>query len=171
MKDSGVLFPDAGRTRNPYNRTEKSQREICAYLCEAVRLWVRARATASASAFATWFSELCTVAKLVASAAKWSLQAKFPNDPIFVGPVCAADIIRAGLLNAVKTRYSARLDVALGEGDVEATVPQLSFGEAVQAFAQWAASVQAVDMAPLKKIATEAEVQRALDSEHRAERC
>ena len=80
-------------------------------------------------------------AKLVQNAAMWTMQAEFRADPVFVGPIVAADIIVAGFKFA-SGRF-CRMTQAIADGESASfKFEKFSWGRAVEAFAAWAATVE-----------------------------
>ena len=89
MQHAGVLFAEAGRSRNPFPRTAAEQDAIANFTHEMMRLWLRVAATVKKADWMGRMKELQRKAKLIALAAKWAMQQQFPHDPVFVGPIVA----------------------------------------------------------------------------------
>ena len=152
MQHAGVLFEDAGRGRNPYPRTAKEQELIALFAHEMMRLWLRVAATVKKSDWMGHMQELQRKAKLVASAAKWAMQKEFPGDPVFVGPVVAADIVASGLIAAdIRFRRMVQF-VSANADDGERKLPGFSWGEAVDTFVEWANGVAIQATPPLRTV-------------------
>ena len=78
MQQAGVLFADAGRSRNPYQRTAQEQAAIAAYARSMLRMWLRVGATVSKDKWIIHLKELQRKAQLIARAAKWAVQRQYP---------------------------------------------------------------------------------------------
>ena len=140
LLDAGVLFEDAGRSRNPYARTKQDQDRIAVFTHKMIELYLRVYATVKPEDWAALIKDLQQKARAVQQAALWTMQAEFPADPVFVGPIVAADIVAAGLRFA-DARFRA-LAQASADGDNSFSCGAFSWGSAVDTFARWASSVQ-----------------------------
>ena len=149
LQDAGVLFADAGRSRNPYSRTSAEQVNIANYIHAMLKKYLAVRVTVDASRWATLLHELQRKAKLVQKAALWAMQAEFMADPVFVGPIVAADIIAAGL-TAAERRFTL-MTHALADGDEGFKFGEFSWGTEVEGFVAWAKTVR---MCPRPKLRT-----------------
>ena len=158
MQDAGVLFADAGRSRNPYNRTEAEQNNIAEFTHDMLKKYLAVRATVKTAQWAPLMQELQCKAKLVQKAALWAMQSEFMADPVFVGPIVAADIIAAGLKSA-EARFS-RVAQALADGNDDFQFGEFSWGAEVQSFVTWAKTVR---LCPRPKLCTK--LQSATDDE------
>ena len=112
--DMGVLFPDAGRSQNPYVRTKTQQANIALYIKRAMRLYIRVRSSVTATEMRAHMSELAVMAKAIAAASMRVVQARFPHDPTFVGPIVEVDIVLAALMHA-DDRFSTLLSKTMDD--------------------------------------------------------
>ena len=92
LKDAGVLFADAGRTRNPCYRTEATQIDIASYTHEMLKKYLAVYVTVKPEQWSGLLDDLQQKAKLVQRAAMWAMQPEFVADPVFINPV--VDICR-----------------------------------------------------------------------------
>ena len=104
LNESGVLFADAGKSRNPYKRSAEQQARIGSYVDRMAVLWVRLKAAVEPAFFETFVTKLQGIAQRIEHAARWELQAAFPKYPVFVGPLVCADVMLAGFV-AAEERY------------------------------------------------------------------
>ena len=144
LNESHILFADAGRSKNPYRRTAEQQAKIGAYVMEMAVLFVRVRAAVLGDAHINPFMQkLRDVAKRVQDAAKWAVQRAFPDHPVFVGPLVAADIMLAGFKYA-EARYHHQVSRAMGANSDTRDLSHLYWGPAVEQLSQWARTVKPV---------------------------
>ena len=141
VNNMGVLFEDAGRSQNPHVRTKKEQNAISMYVKQALRAYVRVRATISAHEFKAHMKELAIMARTVATAARWAVQGRFPRDPIFVGPIVEADVVLAALRYA-DDRFTTIVSKTLSNATPD--LEEFSWGPTVKAFYAWSQSVKEV---------------------------
>ena len=144
MQEAGVLFADAGRSRNPYVRTAEEQRVIADYTRTVLRSWLKVRATIADKA--KWLQHLRDLqrrAKVIAQAAMWSMQTKFSAYPIFAGAIVAADVMAAGL-NFAAGRFAFMAAKVADDPDESVTFDAFSWGPAVDTMTDWAKTVALV---------------------------
>jgi hypothetical protein len=97
---SGVLFGDADRSRNPYKRSLADQVEIGKYVGDLVGQWLYIRVFIELEELTAHVDKLRDSAKSVGDAMCWTVQKDFVDQPIFVGPITASDVMRAGFCHA-----------------------------------------------------------------------
>lgn len=108
LNEAGVLFKDAGRrSQNPYRRTAEQQARIGAYIQKMAVLWVRIKAAVITAQFNKFVRALISIANRLENAARWAVQEKFPDYPVFVGPVVSADVMMAGFQEAQKKVFTS----------------------------------------------------------------
>ena len=150
LNDAEVLFADAGRSKNPYKRSAEQQARIGAYVLRMVVLFIRVRAAVPQVRFNPFVVKLRAVARRVEDAAKWSAQRAFPEYPVFVGPIVAADIMLAGFGFAEK-RYHHQVSRVMQDLQEPRDESILDFGPVVRAFDEWARAVKpARRVSPMK---------------------
>ena len=138
-----MLFPEAGRSRNPFARTAEDQSRIADFTHEILPLYLRVLATVKPNDWSALLQTLQRQAKVVERAALWSMQALFPSDPVFVGPIVAADVIAAGFV-AADERFK-RLVQSLGDESAGSfKLPEFTWGPGVEKMVQWAKTVKMV---------------------------
>ena len=143
LQNAGVLFADAGRSRNPYPRTAREQRDIAGFARDMITKYLRIYATVKPEVWAEQVQRLHRYAKVVQKAAVWAMQAEFVADPIFVGPIVAADIVAAGF-NAAEKRYQLLVQAINDGEDGDVDLGIFSWGTAVEKFVEWAKTVRTV---------------------------
>lgn len=143
LNDSGVLFADAGRSKNPYRRTAAQQSNIGQYVQRMVVLWVRVKAAVKSAIFESFVSKLRGIAGRVELAAKWTVQKAFPNYPVFVGPLVCADIMLAGFQMA-DVRYEHQLGRVMQNSGEPRNEKPISVGPVLERFDKWAKTVKLV---------------------------
>ena len=146
--DAGVLFQDAGKSRNPHARSKREQHVICMYVQTLLPLWLRVRATvAGQDEWVDSMKALQKMAKQVARASTWALQSALPEDPVFVGSIVQADIMYAAFKFA-DSRFRLILD-AIDRG-VDHSPGAFSWGAHVNSFYDWADQQHAVSRPPFR---------------------
>lgn len=148
MQQAGVLFPDAGRSQNPYPRTALEQRTIASFVHEMLRLWLRVGATMSKVQWSEHMQVLQRQAKVVAQASRWAVQQQYPNDPVFAGPIMAADIV-ASALSTADLRFRRMMEL-VHEDDGTGKLADFSWGLGVEKFVEWAQGITMASTPPLR---------------------
>ena len=141
LNKAGVLFEDAGRSRNPYRRTAEQQARIGAYVQKMAVLWIRVKAAVKTSAFNAFVKKLRVIAKLVERAARWTVQKEFPEYPVFIGPLVCADIMLAGFTFA-EERYHHQVGRVMQNSQEARNLEPVSVGPVIGRLEQWAKSVK-----------------------------
>ena len=77
MIDTGVVKKNSDTTHNPNRRLMSEQDSLGAFMCEMVRLWLRARAFHAAEPLAEWVAELAAKAATIQDASRNALQASW----------------------------------------------------------------------------------------------
>ena len=147
---SGVLFADAGKSRNPYRRTAAQQTNIGQYVQRMSVLWIRVKAAVKPAIFETFVTKLRGIAQRVEQAAKWTLQKAFPNYPVFVGPLVCADIMLAGFLFADQ-RYEHQLGRVMQNSGEDRDESPIKVGPVLDRMDRWAKTVKAVRLVSPKR--------------------
>ena len=94
--------------------------------------------------------ELQRKAQLIARAAKWAVQRQYPHDPVFAGPIVAADVVASALTTAdVRFRSMVQFVSSTDEGSKK--LSPFSWGSTLQVFVDWARTVRMVSTPPLQK--------------------
>ena len=143
LNDSGVLFADAGRSRNPYRRSAAQQTNIGQYMQRMVVLWVRVKAAVKPAIFKSFVDKLRGIARRVELAAKWTVQKAFPNYPVFVGPLVCADIMLAGFQMA-DVRYEHQLGRVMQNSGEPRNEKSISVGPVLERIDKWARTAKFV---------------------------
>ena len=135
---SGVLHADADRSSKLYRRSKSELKGIGKYLSAMVHDYLRVRAMCPLDVFRDRMRELHRTAKSVGKAAVWALQAERPHDPVLTGPVVAADVMMAAMANACDV-FDTYVENCSDGTATDKYV--LQWGEKVERFKRWAASV------------------------------
>ena len=151
LLDAGVVDPQTGRSHNPIRRTAMEQALLANYAKTMVKLWLRVRVTLPLQELRDRTEDLKDLAKSTQLAAIWSLQAVYKKDPVYTGPVNAADVMLSGFQHA-SMRYSSYVakyvDTSMGDADMA----EFSWGPSMAMIRQWCDDVPAVDIVPKRKI-------------------
>ena len=100
----------------------------------------------------TWTKHVQDLQKktaVIEKAALWAVQAQFLKDPVFTGPIVAADIMAAGFYEAEK-RFQQMVDVMSEGKDTEFDLPDFSWGAAIGTLLNWAKRVKIVNRPKLR---------------------
>ena len=150
LNDSGVLFSDAGRSRNPYRRTQVQQVRIGAYTQRMAVLWVRVKAAVPEAVFAKFVSELRGISSRVEQAARWTVQKAFSQYPVFVGPLVCADVMLAGFSYA-EARYHHQVARVMQNTQEDRDTSNINVGPVIACLDKWARSVKPIKRASPSK--------------------
>ena len=150
MQQAGVLFADAGRSRNPYQRTAQEQAAIAAYARSMLRMWLRVGATVSKDKWIIHLKELQRKAQLIARAAKWAVQRQYPRDPVFAGPIVVVGVVTSALTTA-DVRFRSMVQFVSSTDKGSKKLSPFSWGSTLQVFVNWARTVRMVSTPPLQE--------------------
>ena len=151
LNNSGVLFADAGRSRNPYRRSQVQQVRIGRYVQRMAVLWVRVKSAVPQAIFDKFMSDLRATAGKIEQAARWTVQKTFPQYPVFVGPLVCADIMLAGFLFA-EARYHHQVGRVMQNTQDARDLSDISMGPVIARLVRWASTVKSVKRAsPVKR--------------------
>ena len=149
--EAGVMDATTARGHNPLRRTAHEQKLLADYARHMVKLWLKVRATTSLAELQERTEDLRDLAHATQSAAIWSLQAVHKTDPVYVGPVGAADIMMSGFTFASE-RYSTALAKHVDESMGALECGPFSWGPSMAMLRKWCDGVQAVDTPAKKKV-------------------
>ena len=151
LNESGVLFADAGRSRNPYKRSAEQQARIGSYVERMAVLWVRLKAVVEPARFETFVKKLQGIARRVEHAARWEVQAAFPTYPVFVGPLVCADVMLAGFV-AAEERYHRQVARVMENSQKDRDNSQVKVSPVLDRLDKWAKTVKSVRrVSPVKR--------------------
>ena len=101
--------------------------------------------------FKTFVTKLRGIARRVEQAAKWTLQKKAFQYPVFVGPLVRADVMLAGFLFADQ-RYEHQLGRVMQNSGEERDESPIKVGPVLERIDRWAKTVKAVRLvSPAKR--------------------
>ena len=151
LNDSGVVFAEAGRARNPFKRSAEQQERIGAYVQRMAVLWVRVKAAVEPAMFETFVRKLQEIARRVENAARWTVQKAFPAYPVFVGPLVCADVMLAGFA-AAEERYHHQVGRVMQNSQEARDRSHVTVSPVLQRLDKWAKTVKPVRRAsPVKR--------------------